>query len=150
MASFLLASAPTVHVLSQTLTEDAQGATIQTPTHGVIATTIVPLAIWGTQAGQDQIAQYMFGIEWLIDNTAAISATGTQSIDANGLLQNQVTFTVAYTPPGSTTGPLTAEADVPNALLEEIISPGGPSPGLTAAEGIVNAALANLQAMAGG
>lgn len=148
MAYSLLASESTVHVLSATEVIDAVRGTIQTPTHNVIAASVVPEVNWGTPAGIDQLNQYAFGIEYIIDHTAAIAATGTQSIDANGLLQHNVTFTVAYTPPGNTTGPLTVQVDVPNVLLEEIIAPNGPHPGLDQAVAIVNAATGTLEAMA--
>ena len=117
MAYSLLASQSTVHVLSPTESMDAVRATVVSPGHTAIAASIVPETIWGTAAGADQLNQYAFGIDWLLDHTAAIAATGTQSIDANGLLQHNVTFTVAYTPPGLTTGPLTVQVDVPNELL---------------------------------
>jgi hypothetical protein len=150
MAYNLLASESTVHVLSPTEVVDAVRATVNTPTHNIIAASIVPESIWGTTAGIDQLNQYAFGVEYIIDHTAAISAVGTQSIDANGLLQHNVTFTVGYTPAGATTGPLTVQVDVPNALLEQIIAPNGPHPGLDQAIAIVNGAAASLQAMSGG
>jgi len=96
----LLATESTVHVLSTTDVVDATRATIQSPSHGVVAASIVPQTIWGTTAGVDQLNQVAFDIDWLIDNTAAIAAIGNQSIDQNGLLQQVVTFTVGYTPPG--------------------------------------------------
>ena len=149
MAYNLLASESTVHVLSPTEVVDAVRATVQTPTHTVIAASVVPQSIWGTAAGSDQLNQYAFGIDWLLDHTAAIAAVGTNSIDANGLLQHNVTFTIAYTPAGATTGPLTVQVDVPNAWLEEIIPQGGTSVGLEQAQATINAAEAGLKAMAG-
>ena len=151
MAYNLLASESTVHVLSATDVVDAVRATVQTATHGIVASSIVPATIWGTTAGQDQLNQVAFDIDWLIDNTAAISAIGNQSIDVNGLLSQVVTFTVGYTPPGSTAPPLTATVDVPMPWLEELIPAGsGASPGLTNAQALIEAAAANLAAMAGG
>lgn len=149
MAFKVVASETTVHVLAPTLTIDAVAAYVQTPSHGVIAQSVVPAVNWGTAAGIDQLNQYAFGIEYVIDHTAAITASGSQSVDDNGLLQNQVTFTVGYTPPGSVAGPLTVQVDVPNTLLEEIIAPNGPHPGLDAAIAIVAAAEGTLRAMAG-
>lgn len=150
MAYQVVASNSTVHVLAPTLSIDAVAAYVKTPTHNVIAQSIVPAENWGTAAGADQLNQYAFGIEWLLDHTAAIAATGSQSVDDNGLLANQVTFTVGYTPPGSVAGPLTVQVDVPNTLLEEIIAPNGPHPGLDAAIQIIAQAEASLRAMAGG
>src|SRR5689334_1462343 len=115
----LLASEDTVHVLSTTDVIPAVRATIQSPRHNVIASSIVPTTTWGTPAGTDQLNQVAFDVDYLIDHTAAISAIGNQSIDDNGLLQQVVTFTIAYTPAGSTLPPLTATVDVPMPWLEE-------------------------------
>lgn len=147
----LLASEQTVHVLSTTDVIDAVRATIQSPGHGIVAASIVPQTIWGTVAGTQQLEQVAFDVDWLIDNTAAISAIGNQSIDDNGLLQQVVTFTVGYTPPGSTNPPLTATVDVPMPWLEELIPANSPPPhpGLDAAIAVIHAAEANLKAMAG-
>jgi len=151
MSYNLLATESTVHVLSTTDVVDAVRATVQTPTHGVVAASIVPAVNWGTTAGVDQLNQVAFDVDYIIDNTAAIAGIGNQAIDDNGLLQQVVTFTVAYTPPNSSLPPLTGTVDVPMPLLEELIAPGsGPThPGLDAAIALVEAEEAKLQAMAG-
>ena len=149
MAYNLLATEPTVHVLSTTDVVDAVRATVQSPSHGIVASSIVPQSIWGTTAGVDQLNQVAFDVDWLIDNTAAIAAIGNQSIDTNGLLQQVVTFTVGYTPPGSTNPPLTGTVDVPMPWLEEVIAPGGESPGLDSAKALIEAEEAKLVSMAG-
>lgn len=145
----LLATEQTVHVLSTNDVVDAVRATIQSPTHGVVASSIVPLTIWGTTEGVNQLRQVAFDIDYIINHTGAITGIGNQTIDQNGLLQQVVTFTVGYTPPGSTAPPLTQTVDVPLPWLEEPIPAGsGPSPGLQSALDMVNAAVANLEAMA--
>jgi hypothetical protein len=150
MAYDLLASESTVHVLSALDVIDAQRATIKTPNHNAVVSSIVPATIWGTVAGQQQLNQVAFDVEWLLDHTAATAAIGNQSIDDNGLLTQVVTFTVAYTPPGSTQPPLTATVDVPMPWLEELIAPGSTShPGLEAAVAVIEEAAAKLAAMAG-
>lgn len=149
MAYNLLASESTVHVLSTQDTIDAQRATIETSSHNAVVSSIVPQTIWGTAEGTNQLNQVAFDVDYIIDHTAAIAAIGNQSIDASGLLQQVVTFTVAYTPAGSTLPPLTTTVDVPMPLLEEVIAPNGPHPGLDAAIAIVDAAEASLQHMAG-
>ena len=150
MSYNLLATEPTVHVLSTTDVIDATRATIQSPSHGVVAASIVPQTIWGTTEGTNQLNQVAFDVDYIIDHTAAISAIGNQSIDVNGLLQQVVTFTVGYTPPGSTNPPLIGTVDVPMPLLEEVIAPDGPHPGLDAAIALVDAEEAKLEAMAAG
>jgi hypothetical protein len=145
----LLATEDTVHVLSTQDVVDAVRATLETPTHGVVASSIVPKTVWGTAAGIHQLNQVAFDVDYIIDHTAATAAIGNQSIDANGLLQQVVTFTVAYTPPGSTQPPLTTTVDVPMPLLEEVIAPNGPHPGLDAAIAIVDQAAASLKQMSG-
>jgi hypothetical protein len=149
MSYDLLASESTVHVLATTDVIDAVRATIQSPTHRIIASSMVPQTIWGTSAGTDQLAQVAFDVDWLIDHTAATSAIGNQAIDGNGLLQQVVTFTVSYTPAGSTLPPVTATVDVPMPWLEEVIPPGGTSSGLDDAKALIDAEAAKLATMAG-
>lgn len=148
MAYNLLATEPTVHVLSTTDVIDATRATIQSPSHGIVAASIVPQTIWGTTQGINQLNQVAFDVDYIIDHTPATAAIGNQSIDANGLLQQVVTFTVEYQPPGSTAPPLIGTVDVPMPLLEEVIAPNGPHPGLDAALALVNAEVTKLEAMA--
>jgi len=150
MAYNLLATEQTVHVLATSDVIDAVRATVQTPSHGVVAASIVPLAVWGETAGIDQLNQVAFDVDYIIDHTAAVSGVGNQTIDSNGLTQQVVTFTVAYTPPGSNLPPLTATVDVPMPWLEEIIAPNGEHPGLDSAISLVNAAADRLVAMHGG
>src|SRR5215469_5883628 len=150
MAYNLLATEQTVHVLATSDVVDAVRATVQTPKYAVVAASIVPLTVWGQSAGIDQLNQVSFDVDYIIDHTAAVSGIGNQSIDSNGLTQQVVTFTVAYTPPGSTMPPLTSTVDVPMPWLEETIPPDGAHPGLDSALELVNAAEANLVAMHGG
>lgn len=149
MAYNLLASEDTVHVLATTDVVPAVRATVQSAVHGIVASSIVPATIWGTAAGTDQLNQVSFDVDWLIDHTAAIAAIGNQAIDDNGLLQQVVTFTVAYTPSGSTLPPLTGTVDVPMPWLEEVIPSGGTSAGLEQAEALIAAEVAKLKTMAG-
>jgi len=150
MAYNLLATEQTVHVLATSDVVDAVRATVQTPKYAVVAASIVPLTVWGQSAGIDQLNQVSFDVDYIIDHTAAVSGIGNQSIDSNGLTQQVVTFTIAYTPPGSNLPPLTSTVDVPLPWLEEIIPPGGEHPGLDSAIALVNEAEAQLVAMHGG
>ena len=150
MAYDLLATEQTVHVLATNDVIDAVRATIQSPSHGVIAASMVPLTVWGAPAGIEQLNQVAFDVDYIIDHTAAIAGIGNQSIDPNGLTQQVVTFTVAYTPPGSINPPLTQTVDVPMPWLEELIPAGGTSAGLNQAVALVDAAEQNLIAMHGG
>src|SRR5215469_15603283 len=85
MAYNLLATEQTVHVLATSDVVDAVRATVQTPSHGVVAASIVPLTVWGQTAGIDQLNQVAFDVDYIIDHTAAVSGIGNQSIDSNGL-----------------------------------------------------------------
>lgn len=150
MAYKLLASESTVHVLSTTDVIDAVRATVESPGFGVIASSIVPQEIWGTTLGQQQLNQVAFDVDWLLDHTAATAAIGNQSIDANGLLQQVVTFTVSYTPADSTLPPVTSTVDVPMPWLEELIAPNSTShPGLEKAIALIEAEAEKLATMAG-
>lgn len=146
----LLASESTVHVLSTSDVIDAVRATIQSPSHGIVASSIVPAEVWGKTAGTQQLAQVAFDVDWLIDHTAATAGIGNTAIDANGLLAQVVTFTVAYTPAGSTMPPVTSTVDVPMPWLEQLIPAGGTSVGLQNAQALIDAEEAKLKTMAGG
>jgi acyl-coenzyme A thioesterase PaaI-like protein len=77
-----------------------------------------------------------------------VAGTGVQTIDQNGLLQDQVAFTVQYVPPGSAGTSITAEALVlvPGLNFTDALI------GQTAfgnVQAIIDATYANLQNAAG-
>lgn len=150
MASYtLLASYTTVQVLAPTLVSDVVYCTIQTSPSSVIAS--MPLDAITFNAGDSAtlLGYFADNIETIMSQGKAIAGQGVQTIDANGLLQDQVSFTVQYVKAGSSATSVTAEALVPVGLL----GGGGDSFSstlLAEAEAIITAVYDNLQSAAAG
>lgn len=145
----LLASESTVQVLSSTVVNDVVYSTIQTSPSGVIASMPLDSAFFEAGVGSQYLQYFADGIESIMSINGVIAGTGSQHVDSSGLLADSVTFTVTYSASGSSSGAVTATADVPVGYLNA--TPGTTSGGgITAAEEIVNAAISNLQALAGG
>ena len=150
MASYsLLSSQSTVQVLSATVINDVQYCTIQTTTSGVIASITVSEKAFTTNKAAEELTAFADNIETLIGRGNVIGATGIQTIDGNGLLQDKVAFTVEYVPPGTSNTSITADALVPVNLLS-IDDPAIDQLLLAEAEAIINNTYANLQSAAGG
>jgi len=150
MASYqLIASETTVQVLSATVVNDVEYCTIQTSPTGVIASMPVSLVAFNANCAGEELTAFADAIEQLIADTSAVAATGVQTLDDNGLLQDQVAFTVQYVPAGSAGTSITATALVPVGLLSQS-DPEIESTLLTEAEQIIHGVYANLQNAAGG
>lgn len=150
MANYqLIASEQTVQVLSPTLVNDVVYCTIQTSPSSVIASMPVDIITFNAGDSGTLLSAFAANIETLMARPEVVAGQGSQTIDANGLLQDQVSFTVSYTPTGGTPGAVTAQALVPVGLLEG----GGDSVSavlLREAEAIIAAVYANLKSAAGG
>src|SRR5262252_4865995 len=96
----LLASDSTVQSLSPTVVLDVVYCTIQTVGHGVIASYPIPQGTFESSNSVEVLTFYARGIEEVMGHDAVIAGAGAQTIDANGLLQDTVVFTVEYTPTG--------------------------------------------------
>lgn len=145
----LLASESTVQVLSATVVNDVIYSTIQTSPSGVIASMPLDKAFFEAGVGNQYLQYFADGIEAIMSIDGVIAGAGSQQLDSSGLLADTVTFTVTYSSSGSASGAVTADADVPVGYLNA--TPGTTSGGgIPAAEEIVNAAISNLQALAGG
>lgn len=150
MANYnLLASEATVQVLSPTVVRDVIYATIETIPSGVIASTPVDTLLFFQETVSSRLASFAQAIESIMVMPGVIGATGTQSLDPTGLIQDEVTFICEYVPAGGSGTAITAEAVVPVSDLQEAraTTSGG---GIAQAEAIVNGVLASLQAMASG
>jgi hypothetical protein len=151
MASYgLLASESTVQVLSPTVVMDVVYATIVTQPSGVIASIAVPKAEFDAGTAAPLLTDYANNIELMMTQPGVIAGQGTQTIDANGLIEDQVSFVVQYAPPGGGSTAVTAEAVVPTSLLSEGGDPTIERVLLAKAEAIIAGVLANLKAAAGG
>lgn len=113
----LLGSETTVQTLGPQMTNKVVYATISTNPSGAIVSYPVDAGTFGDGESVALLVYLANNVEALLAEGKAVAATGSQTIDANGLLQDQVTFIVRYVPPGTTGTNLTVEADVPVGLL---------------------------------
>lgn len=95
------------------------------------------------------LAGFADAIEIIMGIPSVIAGQGTQTIDANGLLADQVSFTVQYIPTGQTGTAITAEAVVPVSLLSTVETIGGKTT-MSQAEAIITGVYNNLKSAAAG
>ena len=145
----LLASDQTVQVLSPTVVNDVLYCTIQTIPSGVIASYPIPVEWLGLESSSDRLGTFAHNIEEAMALPYVVAGAGTQTLDANGLLQDMVSFTVQYVQPDTTGTQVTAEAIIPVAYLigPSILSA---TPGNPTAKSLLDAVYADLQLLAGG
>lgn len=119
MASYtLVASFPTVQVLSPTLTEDVQYCTIQTSPSSVVASRPVSASAFADNQAASALTNFANAIEQIMNVNYVIGGTGTQQIDSNGLLVDYVSFTIGYPQEAAAGSSVTTVADVPVNLLD--------------------------------
>ena len=149
-AYILLASETTVQVLSPTVVTDVLYCTIQTqPSNAVVSITIP----YGTDpftntSGRLQLLNNAVEEVLALDHVTA--AVGSQTLDANGLLVDNVTFTVEYFPPANQGTSITADAVVPVSVL--VANQSGPSyqADISGAEAIIDPVYDGLVSISGG
>lgn len=150
MASYSLkASYSTVQVLSPTLTEEVVYCTIQTIPSNVVASMAVSQVSFDNNGAAETLTAFGNNIEQIMKSANVNAAQGGQTIDPNGLLEDNVVFVVDYEPPGSSGTQITAEATVPVGLLSQT-DPAIEQYAMQQADAIVNAVYANLKSAAGG
>lgn len=118
MASYSIqGSYTTVQVISPTLVQPIQYTTIQTSPSGVVAS--IPLDEIDFQAGTSAplLQAFTDAIEEIMNRPEVIAGVGEQTIDASGLLADNVVFTVQYVGPNTARSGVTAEAVVPVGML---------------------------------
>lgn len=151
MASYtLLATETTVQVLSPTVTMDVVYATLQTQPSGVICSIALAKIDFDAGTSGPLLTSYANDVEELVNYQHVIGGQGTQTIDANGLIQDQVSFVVEYVPPKGSGTSITAEAIVPNGLLGEGGDPAFENILIGEAKAIIDGVYANLVSAAGG
>ena len=150
MAAYeLLSSLSTVQVLSPTVVNEVVYVTIATlPNHFIVST---PLETFLIGTGEDVLILEFFSgnVEGLVNEGKAVSAVGVQSLDASGLLADQVSFTVRYVPPGTGNTAITGEALVPTTLLATAGATAGDT-SYVQAQAIIEGVYQNLVKLAGG
>lgn len=150
MASYqLLASESTIQVKSPTVTEDVVYCTILTSPSDVVASMPVSADAFSHNKASVDLTNFANAIEDIMTNTAVIAGVGSQSIDASGLIQDNVVFTVQYVPPGSGSTSITADAVVRSDLLNFSDGQIG-SVLLQQVDAIINGVLGNLKSLSGG
>lgn len=151
MAVFsLIASETTVRVLGPTVVIPTEYVTIQTIPSGVIASLPVSKSEFDGGFAGPLLTDYANNIELLMRQPHVIAATGSQTLDANGLLEDNVVFTVEYVPAGANVTAVTTEAVVPSGLLSEGGDPSIERVLIAEAEAIITAAYDNLVKLAAG
>jgi hypothetical protein len=138
----ILTSSSTVQVISSTATVDAVMVTIQTLPSNVTAGITMPAEQFAGNLGEGLLTPYRNVIEQIMGDGKVIAAVGLQTLDANGLLQDAITWTVGATPPGSPAGPLTVQ--VTTALVTPINSTTLLTAYLSESEAAIDAAYSNL------
>jgi len=118
MAAYaLLSTYSTVQVLSPQLTRPVVQCTISTSPSGVIASMAIDQGVFDAGATSPELEAFANAIEQIMARTEVVAAVGGQSIDANGLISDNVVFTVSYPAGAAPSGAVTAEAVVPVASL---------------------------------
>lgn len=146
----LKGSYPTVQSISPTLTLKIEYCTIATKPHGFIVNYPVLKSEFDAGTAGPILTALADGVETIYNRGNVSGAVGTQQLDdVTGLLEDFVTYTVVYVPPGSTDTSITAEADVPVGLLSQS-DPTILETALNEAEAIITAVYDNLVATANG
>lgn len=145
----LLASEPTVQVLSPTLVNDVVYCTIQTTPSGVIASIPVQQDVFNLGTAGVELFNFADAIEQIMAINYVIAGVGTQQIDNAGLLQDFVTFTIGYPKEHAEGSTVTVSADIPVDTLNFSDAEIG-RVALQNVENILNLAYDNLAAAARG
>lgn len=150
MASYaLLASESTVQVIPPQIVNNVVYCTIQTHPSNVICSIPVQANVFNSGASGPELTNLANAVEQIMALPHVIAGVGAQTIDATGLLQDQVTFTVEYLPPGTASTSITAEALVPVTMLNFTDALIG-QVSLQNVEAIIDGVYNNLKDAAGG
>lgn len=118
MASYaLLSSYSTVQVLSPTFVNPVVYCTIQTQPSNVVASIPVQKDVFDAGGGGPELTNLANAIEQIMAIPYVIAASGSQQLNAGGLLEDLVIFVVEYTPPGANATSITADAEVGVGML---------------------------------
>lgn len=145
----LIASESTVQVLSPTVVNDVVYCTILTSPSSVVASIPVQASVFDAGTMGPELTNFANAIEQIMALDAVIAAVGAQTIDPNGLIADQVAFTVQYVPAGNAATAITAEVLIPVAELNFSDGQIG-SVLLQDVEAQINAAVTHLKNAAGG
>ena len=144
----LMSSTSTVQVFSPTAVSDAVFCTILSgPSNSVLVRTITQTQFTADQ-GADLLIDLSNAVEGFILEGPASAATGTQGVDASGLLYDAVVFTVTYKPTYPTFGPITGDVEIPVNTVTAALE-GGKLASASDVEAIIMTEYNRLKALAG-
>lgn len=113
MSYTLVSSYDTVQVLSSTTAIDVLYCTISTGRHQALVQYAVPKANFDIDQGQATLDLFATAVDDLMDASFVIGATSSQTVDANGLIEDDVVFTIQYVPSTPTAGSITTTVPLP-------------------------------------
>jgi len=145
----LLSSNSTVQVLSPTLSQPAVDVWISTGAYRQVVNLVLDRGTFNSNEGHVVLALFAGSVDQLLAEGKAIGAVGTSDLDASGLREVFVTFTVGYQVPGSNLPPATVDVDVPVGLLAGAQGSAGAG-AFAEAQAMIDAAYAKLEALAAG
>jgi hypothetical protein len=145
----LVGSYSTVQVLSPTLVNPVVYCTIQTIPSGVVASVPVQQDVFDSNQAGPELDNFAVAIEQVMALGYVVAGVGEQTIDASGLLADNVVFTVQYPWPPTSGTSATAEAVVPVGYLNFSDAEIG-QVSLGNVEAITNGVYDNLKSAAGG
>lgn len=150
MAAYdLLASETTVQVISPTLVNDVVYCTIRTHASGVVCSKPINSVFFDAGTAGTLLNEFANTVETVMAFPEVIAGVGSQTIDNNGLIADQVTFTVEYIPPGGSAGAVTATVDIPVTQLD-FSQASSAAANEAAVNTAINDAVANLKAASAG
>lgn len=125
MANYsVITSYRTIQVLSATTVQDAEYVVCSTLPHNIGFAYSIPLEVWNANKGGESLGAIATVLEDLAVNDHVVAGTGTQDIDSNGLLVDNVTLTLEYDRSATGQPPLQGEVSIPvNIVLLEGTDP---------------------------
>lgn len=145
----LVTSQSTIQVLSPTVVQDSVVATIQSHPSNVIADLWMSKSTWDDGDVPGMLSAFAANIETIMAGGKVVSAVGGRTLDANGLLESTITFTVGYKQPGSPFPPATLDVSIPTHEIFQSDTQGRTAD-ITSALAEIDAAYQQLVVAAGG
>lgn len=142
-----LGSTSTIQQLGTSQIVDSLSTSLRTATHGVQATLVLPQSWYDAGTAIPRLEVFAQAIDTIMGGGKVSSASASQILDANGLLQDAVTFTVAHPGPGGVPDAFTTDVTVLSSDMGGT-GLGYGNVGPQYAEGLIDAAYQQLAAIA--
>lgn len=141
-----IATESSIQVLSPTLTQPIVQTTIVTHPSSVIASLALDQADFDAGTAGAILEPFAANIETIMGMNVVIAGQGSQSLDPNGLIQDNVDFTVQYVNPAVPGSSLTVVVAIPAGMLTAVEEFGGVG-GIGTAEQMIMAAYDKLASL---